>query len=137
MIEGELTLRKVQNEVRRIMKLSCEPETHWEAENAERDLNTMFVKWCAESLAANDPREVTQARIPMAEKKPKRGRPRKFIDGKFVGFNVRLSKEAWKELHAMAQKKDVPMSDLARDAISEWLLACKVGQRPISARGAT
>ena len=64
------------------------------------------------------------------------GRPRKFPDGKFVGFNVRLSKEAWQELNDMAKKKDVPMSDLARDAISEWLLACKVGQRPISARGA-
>lgn len=60
MIAGQLTLRKVQTEVRRIMKLAMEPATHWEAENAERDLVDEFVRWCATSKAANDPREVKE-----------------------------------------------------------------------------
>ncbi len=62
-----------------------------------------------------------------------RGRPRKMKDGS-IAFNVRLRPEAWAELHARAERKGVPMSDLARDAIGEWLLACAQGQRPISAR---
>lgn len=57
MIEGKLTLRKVQTEVRRIMKLSINPATHWEAENAERELCDDFVRW---AVAADDPREVRE-----------------------------------------------------------------------------
>lgn len=67
------------------------------------------------------------------KKKRPRGRPRT-LDG-FIAFNVRLAPETWAELHARAERKGVPMSDLARDALGEWLLACTVGQRPISARG--
>lgn len=57
MIEGQLTLRKVQTEVRRIMKLAMNHETHWEAENAERDLCDEFVRW---AVKADDPREVRE-----------------------------------------------------------------------------
>ncbi len=63
-----------------------------------------------------------------------RGRPRTLIDGS-IAFNVRLDPSAWAELHAKAERKGVPMSDLVRDALGEWLLACSQGQRPITARG--
>jgi predicted HicB family RNase H-like nuclease len=68
------------------------------------------------------------------KEKRERGRPRKLTDGSIM-FNVRLPPETWAELHARAERKGVPMSDLARDALGEWLLACSQGQRPISARG--
>lgn len=63
----------------------------------------------------------------------KLGRPRKLRDGS-IAFNVRLAPHVWAELHAKAEHKGVPMADLARDAIGEWLLACSVGQRPIAGR---
>lgn len=63
-----------------------------------------------------------------------RGRPRTLVDGS-IAFNVKLAPHAWAELHARAERKGVPMADLARDAIGEWLLACNMGQRPVSARG--
>lgn len=60
------------------------------------------------------------------------GRPRELPA--HIAFNVRLDAHDWAELRAMADKKGVPMSTLAREALGEWLLACKMGQRPISAR---
>lgn len=70
----------------------------------------------------------------MVTEKKKMGRPKKLKDGS-IAFNVRLPAHAWAELHERAERKGVPMSDLARDAIGEWLLACTQNQRPISARG--
>lgn len=66
------------------------------------------------------------------QKQPTRGRPRELPA--HIAFNVRLDAHAWAELRAMADAKGVPMSKLAREALGEWLLACRMGQRPISAR---
>lgn len=76
----------------------------------------------------------SKPKLKQKEVKRGRGRPRKFADGKFVGFNVRLHKNVWESLYAYAEKRGVPMADLARDAIGEWLLATKLGQRPIAGR---
>ncbi|MCC6809966.1 MAG: hypothetical protein IT381_21230 [Deltaproteobacteria bacterium] len=71
-------------------------------------------------------------------KKPKRplGRPRKLKSG-FIAINVKLTPESWAALHARAEIETsrhagdkVTLSDVARTAIDEWLLACAVGQRP-------
>lgn len=68
---------------------------------------------------------------PIKKPKPKRGRPRKLLDGSVV-FAVRLSPVSCDALQELAEKKGVEAADLARLAIDEWLLACAVGQRPVA-----
>ena len=63
--------------------------------------------------------------------KNKGGRPRKLKDGS-IAFNVRLDPHVWAALRSRASAGGVAMGDLARTALSEWLLACEMGQRPIA-----
>lgn len=65
------------------------------------------------------------------KKRGRKGRPRKFADGS-IAFNLRLRSHAWAALKSRADAAGVPMADLARDAIEEWLLACAMGQRPVA-----
>lgn len=79
----------------------------------------------------------------MAKKKlPTRGRPRKLKDG-HIAINVKLSPSSWAALRAQAETETrrridghvTSLSDVARLAIDEWLLAVAVGQRPSTTNG--
>ncbi len=70
------------------------------------------------------------------KKKETRGRPR--VLGGYIAFNVKIPPEVWAALKARAEREtqhskdghEVTMSDVARIALAEWLLATQLGQRP-------
>ncbi len=63
---------------------------------------------------------------------PKRGRPNTL--GHTVAMNIKVEDYVYASLAAIATQAGKSMSELVRDALSEWLLAQKLGGKSIAAR---
>lgn len=63
---------------------------------------------------------------------PKRGRPNTL--GCTVAMNIKVPDYVYAALAAIATQANKSMSDLARDALGEWLLTQKMNGKSIAAR---